>query len=553
MTSETFLNDRVTLHPGDCLDVLARLEDASIDSVVTDPPYHLTSIVKRFGGKNAAPAKAGKTGAYKRASAGFMGKQWDGGDIAFRVELWAQVLRVLKPGGHILAFSGTRTYHRMVCAIEDAGFEIRDQIGWAFGSGFPKSHDVSKGIDKLDAVDVRLARRYQFTEWFVSACPLNGRQMDEVCLTNTMGRHWTDCRPSGKQPDIPTREYFELLRPYVRGDVPPWVEAAVDERTVESENFKAREVVALIEGTRLAVAPGQGEDRSDKELAITVAHSPEAREWQGWGTALKPAWEPIVLARKPLRGTVADNVIEHGTGAINIAACRVGEDVRSASFTSFAPCSGNALGQAGTAEARRGTQGDPKEYVGRWPANIINDGSEEVVKTFPDVNTSKSVVTSKPGSVYGNGAGLPSHTGEYGFDESGSAARFFYSAKADSDDRLGSKHPTVKPLDLMQWLARLITPKGGTVLDPFAGTGTTGEAAWREGFSAILIERETEYQDDIRRRMGLCLSGPDERARESIKAKTKDMPIDAGPLFGGSEEVRGGRAIYGHFADQDER
>jgi hypothetical protein len=144
----TFLNDRVTLMPGDCRTVLATLPEASVDSVVCDPPYHLTSIVKRFGGENAAPAKVGKTGAYARASAGFMGKQWDGGDVAFQVETWAAVYRVLKPGGHLVAFSGTRTYHRMVCAIEDAGFEIRDQIGYCFGSGFPKSHDVSKAIDR---------------------------------------------------------------------------------------------------------------------------------------------------------------------------------------------------------------------------------------------------------------------------------------------------------------------------------------------------------------------------------------------------------------------
>jgi DNA modification methylase len=148
MIAPETIAEGITLHPGDCLDVLKAMADASVDSCVTDPPYHLTSIVKRFGAPDAAPAKEGKTGAYARASRGFMGKQWDGGDIAFRTELWAEVLRVLKPGGHLLAFSGTRTYHRMTCAIEDAGFEIRDQIGWAYGSGFPKSHDVSKGIDK---------------------------------------------------------------------------------------------------------------------------------------------------------------------------------------------------------------------------------------------------------------------------------------------------------------------------------------------------------------------------------------------------------------------
>jgi len=222
---------------GDCRDWLAQLEPNSIDACVCDPPYHLTSIVKRFGAENAAPAKVGKTGAYERASRGFMGQTWDGGNVAFDPETWAAVWRVLKPGAHLIAFSGTRTYHRMACAIEDAGFEIRDQLAWCYGSGFPKSHNQ------------------------------------------------------------------------------------------------------------------QG-------------------EWEGWGTALKPAWEPICFARKPLAGTVAGNLAKHGTGALNIDGCRIGDEVRHAAFTSLAPCHGNALGQAGTAAARRGTQGEPKEYVGRWPANI---------------------------------------------------------------------------------------------------------------------------------------------------------------------------------------
>ena len=219
--SESFLNGRVTLWAGDCLDVLARLEECSIDSCICDPPYHLTSIVKRFGAENAAPAKVGKTGAYARASAGFMGSKWDGGDIAFRPETWAAVCRVLKPGAYLLAFSGTRTYHRMACAIEDAGFEVRDMVSWLYGSGFPKSHDVSKAIDK-DA------------------------------------GHW-------------------------RG--------------------RAGEVVIEEQ-----VAKGKEYERTDKGEPITDA----AREWAGWGTALKPALEPICMARKPLsEGTVAANVLEH--------------------------------------------------------------------------------------------------------------------------------------------------------------------------------------------------------------------------------------------------
>lgn len=387
-TGDAFLAGRVTLHAGDCLDVLRSMSDGCVDSVVTDPPYALVSIGKRFGKAGSAAVKVpeGGSGAYARASRGFMGKEWDTGERAFAVEFWSEVLRVLKPGGHVAAFGGTRTYHRLVCAIDDAGFEIRDQLAWAYGAGFPKSHNQS-------------------------------------------------------------------------GD------------------------------------------------------------WKGWGTALKPAWEPICLARKPLIGTVAANVLAHGTGALNIDGCRVTwqseADAAAAATTTavgFAQSQANGrLGQSPSIgkESRDGTTAyDPAAIRGRWPANIVHDGSGEVL------------------------AGLPA-------DETGSAARFFYSAKADSDDRIGSKHPTVKPVDLMQWLVRLITPPGGTVLDPFAGTGTTGEAAWREGFSAVLIEREAEYRADVARRMTLCLAGPEERKRESIKAAGR-VDMDAGPLFGGFDAKRGG-------------
>lgn len=347
---------------------MAAMDEASIDSCITDPPYHLTSIVKRFGAVNATPAKVGKTGAYARASKGFMGQTWDGGDIAFQPETWAAVLRVLKPGAHLVAFSGTRTYHRMACAIEDAGFEIRDQLAWCYGSGFPKSHNQ----------------------------------------------------------------------------------------------------------------PG------------------------GWGTALKPAWEPICLARKPLQGTVAGNIDAHGTGAINIDGCRIGDEVRHASFSSLAPCHGNHLGDAGTAKARRGTQGEPKEYVGRWPANIIHDGSEEVLAAFPDAPGQQQPSRDdqrKQGKVYGaitnNGGRVHEPRGD-----SGSAARFFYCAKATTEERgEGNTHPTVKPVDLMRWLCRLVTPVGGTVLDPFTGSGSTLIAADAEQFDAIGCELSSDYAAIAERRV----------------------------------------------------
>lgn len=380
---------RVTLREGDCRDVMLDLilEGVQVDAIVTDPPYHLTTV-KRFGKKDAAPAKSnGPSGVYKRASAGFMGQAWDGGDIAFDPETWALCLKLLKPGGHLLAFSGTRTYHRMVCAIEDAGFEIRDQIGWAYGSGFPKSHNVSKAIDKM-----------------------------------------------------------------------------------------------------------LGAER-------------EAAEWEGWGTALKPAWEPIVVARKPLsEKSVAANVLKHGTGALNIDGCRVGD------FVNTTP-SGVARINKRNAEYGYRPRNYPVEpkppeqgTPGRWPANLIHDGSDEVLALFPDSNGSGPGRTLRRGTRDDSGWGMQDEPGRLRDAGTGSAARFFYCPKASKADRAGSKHPTVKPLDLMRYLCRLVTPPGGTVLDPFAGSGTTGQAAVEEGFRAVLIEREAEYIADIRRRLGLPAS-----------------------------------------------
>jgi DNA modification methylase len=462
--SRAFLNGRVTLHAGDCLAVLPTLAENSVDSVVTDPPYHLASIVKRFGADGAAPAKSnGATGVYGRASAGFMGKQWDGGDIAFRPETWAAVLRVLKPGGHMVAFAAPKNAHRMICAIEDAGFEIRDTLMWLFGSGFPKSLDVSKAIDKAAGVEREIL----------------GRRSD--------GRYATPMAVSGRSAGI-------------MGDV------------VE----------------RLAPA-------------ITAPATDAARAWEGFGTSLKPAYEPVVLARKPLsEGTIAANVLKHGTGALNIGACRISASGRPHrevhARRDDVVYGGNSL--AGRVD---GTLQSSKAVgvidLGRWPANVIHDGSDEVVAGFPETTSGSLSGQQNDNRVNGkrDGWGLGGWNGDTKYEgNSGSAARFFYTAKADADDRAGSKHPTVKPLDLMHYLVRLVTPPRGVILDPFAGTGTTGEAAWREGFSAILIEREPEYLADIERRMALALAGPDERARESIKARLKDKPVDAGPLFDGA-------------------
>lgn len=399
---------------GDSRDVLKTLADSSVDSVITDPPYALVSITKRWSGEGPPP----REGVYRRSTAGFMGKQWDTGETAFDPAFWTEVLRVLKPGGHLIAFGGTRTYHRLVCAIEDGGFEIRDQLAWLFGSGFPKSHDVAKGIDKAKGIE---------GERVATGGPVKrmipGADQNKAGWEKTNGREFTP------------HEY--------------------------------------------------------------AAGSPEAAQWQGWGTALKPAHEPICLARKPLESTVAGNVLKHGTGALNVDACRVDapEGVTS----------GGAQGRMPQPEdwqsPSRIIRAEPHS-LGRWPANVIHDGSPEVLAGFPETQSGdlRPDMNVKASTGWSGGSQADRVKNEFSAN-SGSAARFFYTPKADKLDRLESKHPTVKPVDLMAYLIKLVTPPGGTVLDPFAGSGTTGMAAMREGFNAILIEREAEYVADIKRRL----------------------------------------------------
>jgi DNA modification methylase len=340
--------DGITLYCGDCREVLATLPDGSVDAVVSDPPYGLS----------------------------FMGKRWDY-DVP-SVEVWQQCLRVLKPGGHLLAFAGTRTQHRMACRIEDAGFEIRDMIAWVYGSGFPKSLDVSKAIDKMAGAEREVVGTKE----------------------NSFGR-----KPGG-------------------GDA--WGEG--------------------ITGGQL----------SSHSFAITAPATEAAKQWQGWGTALKPALEPVTLARKPLEGTVAANVLQYGTGALNVDGCRVGDEC-------IKTCGGKQGGNAYGDWAQK----IDAYHIGRWPANLIHDGSREATGIL------------------------------------GEEARFFYCPKASAAERgKGNNHPTVKPIDLMRYLCRMVTPPGGVVLDPFAGSGSTLLAARREGFRAIGIELNPEYCQIIRSRLG---------------------------------------------------
>jgi DNA modification methylase len=451
----------IDLKHGDCLEVLRTLPDNSVDAVVTDPPYGLS----------------------------FMGKRWDYDVPA--VEVWAECLRVLKPGGHLLAFAGTRTQHRMAVRIEDAGFEIRDMIAWVYGSGFPKSLDVSKAIDKQDAADMRSERQLRFTEWMRST-GLTSAQIDAITGTN-MGGHYTT---AASQPAVATREHFEMLRPHFGCEVPAWVEQMVDERTVESENFKRRQVVGTVKNAMSGWNSDGGTKFVDRD--ITTAHTEAARQWQGWGTALKPALEPITVARKPLVGTVAENVLEHGTGALNVDGCRVGTDDDCARKPSLVRDTAAGFGK-GNAMGGKGHD------AGRWPANLIHDGSEEVVELFPQAGGGFGI-RGKGGQTYASGKGFANTltvTGQtVGYGDTGSAARFFYCAKASKRDRdEGNIHPTVKPTDLMRYLCRLVTPPGGVVLDPFMGSGSTGKAAVLEGFRFVGVEREAEYLEIARARI----------------------------------------------------
>jgi DNA modification methylase len=408
----------------DCIEAMKAMPDNSVDSIVTDPPYEL----------------------------GFMGKSWDASGIAFNVEVWQEALRVIKPGGHLIAFSGSRTYHRMAVAIEDAGFQIRDQIMWVYGSGFPKSHNIEKAINKVDGVE--------FLEK-----PASG-----VGFMNAEG--------------------------------------------------------------------AGGYNTTINQLEQVGDSSERAAQWDGWGTALKPAHEPMVLARKPLIGTVANNVLTFGVGGLNIDATRVGYQEGEVDFT-------KQQNQTATATVKMGgaKPGDSIQMFkenGRFPANFIHDGSDEVVALFPDTK-GKVGMTQQASTrgLYEGGTSFGDTNTNDGIADSGSAARFFYCAKASKRDRnegldgfeakrdhdgradggVGgdnprnrtnnaklNHHPTVKPTSLMQYLIRLVTPPNGTVLDPFMGSGSTGKACAYEGFEFIGIDQSAEYVAIAQARIDFALA-----------------------------------------------
>ena len=385
------------IYEGDNLDHLKTLPDNSVDSVVTDPPYGLK----------------------------YMASEWDGSVPA--MEVWREVIRVLKPGGFLLSFGGTRTYHRMVVAVEDAGFEIRDQISWLYGQGMPKSRNVSKDIDRI-----------------------KGAKREVVGRVKMPG--------------------------YARTGAAQGVQTA---------------------------------NVTDYDILSSDPISADAMKFDGYGTGLKPAQEPIVVAQKPFgkKHATAKNIMIHGVGALNIDACRVPGANPSTDRRNTAKRSGSHPGKPGEQgpnltnrisfdayiEDRAG------EALGRFPANVIHDGSQEVLATFPYTKTNKGKKNAKSGfnGSWGERGSEPSLNG----GDEGSAARYFFCAKPSAKERADNSHLTVKPVALMSYLVKLVTPTGGTVLDPFAGSGTTGVAAVTEGFSTILMEREARSVATIRRRM----------------------------------------------------
>lgn len=460
MSLTPYADHRALVWHGDCLAVLRMLPEGSADSIVTDPPYGL----------------------------GFMGKKWD--ELPPGEDWAAECLRVLKPGGHLLAFGGTRTWHRLAVAVEDAGFEIRDSIAWMYGSGFPKSLDVSKAIDKrrdwkslpLLQGKIKAAR----TELGISQSEA-ARRVGLIGPDESLGGGGFMWFETGMR--IPTAVQYAHLKSALGLD------GECDRVFEEAE----REVLSSTSTSRTEDGSWANQVRSGmfkeggRTIEVTAPATPDAEQWQGWGTALKPAFEPIVVARKPLAGTVAANVLEHGTGALNIDACRIGDEV----ITQH----GRGDSENTSMSGRNYAEDAGRAWSGRWPANVVLDESQAAALDEQTADQ-RAAKPSKSGSATGDkfpglyGTGMQGEGKIQGYDDSGGASRFFYVAKAPKSERPavdGVVHPTVKPLTLMRWLVRLVTPPNGLVYDTFAGSGTTGEACLLEGLRCLLIEREAEY------------------------------------------------------------
>jgi len=429
---------RTELHLGDCLDVLRRMPDASLTACVCDPPYALE----------------------------FMGEGWD--SVLPPADTWREVRRVLKPGGMLLAFGGTRTYHRLACSIEDAGFKLHNCLMWVYGSGFPKSLAIDKAIDRArdeDREPVRVVCRY-----LRAAMELRKVKSGDLVVhfRNCNPRlidHWA-ARDTDSQPSLPTWEQWETLREIL--ELGTEMDAEVwrlnKRKGTPGADWRERKVVGIQEMTDTSkvhpvttAAQGFDGDLPTRMVDLTTAATDRSRPWQGYGTALKPAWEPILLAMKPTDGTFANNALTHGVAGINVDGCRV----------------------------------DPK---GRWPANLVHDGSKEVLDCLPgDVSRFYYCAkSSRRDRDFGLGADVPLRTrAEMTGRKEGSAG--------SQNPRAGSRrgrniHPTVKPVELMRWLVRMVKMPGETtVLDPFMGSGSTGIACVLEDVGFVGIEREPDY------------------------------------------------------------
>lgn len=528
MSPDPYWSDaQIALHLGDCVEVLAGMDAASVDAVVTDPPYGLEFMGKEWDsfGRQRPYAERGGYGD-KGVLPGY-GRGGHSEDVdrfkrranhEFQAwcEKWAaECLRVLKPGGHLLAFGGTRTYHRLASGIEDAGFEVRDSLHWIYGSGFPKSLDVSKAIDKRAEENVETKRRIAAVAEVIrshrEAKEMTPQQVSLAVVGTPSGACW-----NWEHQQLPSVEMWPAIKAalgipddydgLLEGDRSRFLAAERAVVGTSAEGAGNGSVVGL--GSRPTMA---------SEYDLTVSATKDATHWEGWGTALKPSHEPIVVARKPLAGTVAQNVLAHGTGALNVDGCRVahqnGENPSAARRAGAAP--GREIGS--WANDRRSPETfaaeRPGEAAGRWPPNVLL-GPEAAV----ELDRQSGVLTSganptRRGSdkfrdAYGDFAGQTECTPRRGAD-SGGASRFFpvfrYEAKAASHERPrgedGTAHPTVKPVPLMRWLARLVTPPAGLVCDPFAGSGTTGEACIVEGFRCVLIEKDPASVELIQARL----------------------------------------------------
>ena len=459
--SEFKIND---IYNVNCLEMLQGLPDNSIDSLVTDPPYGMSKddpkqmqeIIRQWANGNDDATKLGK---------GFMGKEWD----AFVPPplIWKEIYRVLKPGAYGLVFSSTRTQDLMSISLRFAGFQIKDVVEWLYFSGFPKSHNIGKAIDKMDAKEERRKRNLEFTA-FMRSTGLTSKQINDATGTNMAGHYLTD----KEQPAVATEDLFSKLRPLITTPIPASIERLVKDRTVESENTKKREVVGKNPNVSNGKAGWQdtgyvGGKVTGGDDQITTSHTPEAKKWDGWGTQLKPSHEPAILIQKPIsEKTIADNVLKWGTGGLNIDETRIGEEeisVHNAPKGTFAG-----------GEWDRGSETIYRTNTGRFPANSITEDPDQFYSKY--FNITPKELSKKAGKKDRNADYLGN---EIGLEEKVLEKEGPLRTAEKRETKKKNNHPTVKPVALMEHLIKMITPYDGVVMDPFLGSGSTIVAARR--------------------------------------------------------------------------